>query len=378
LISINKIRCEFPVTQDYIYLDHAASAPLPKRVLDASNRVNEEKYYGDIFWDKWEALVEDTRKTIARFINAHSDEIALIPNTSEGISIVANGIPWKKGDNIVTSNLEFPSNLIPWQVQAMKHKVQIRIVKAGQNGELKIEDFAEKIDEKTKVVAISHVQYSNGFKTNLRELSKLVHSKSAYLVTDAVQSLGQMPVDVKNLGVDFLATSGYKWLLSPMATGFLFVKKDLIEKIGLSIVGYRSAEKMQDFSFRKFNPAKTARRFEHGQLNFSGFAGMNESFRMLEGVNIRKIERRIFNLTDQIIDNIKEMKNLEIDSCLLPDHRSGIIKLKCKNPEKVNGMLRRKGVVISVRDKGLRISPHFYNTPEEIEKFLTLLHKEVL
>ena len=136
----------------------------------------------------------------------------------------------------------------------MKHKVQIRTVKAGQNGELKIEDFTDLIDEKTKVVTISHVQYSNGFKTNLRELSKLVHSKSAYLVTDAVQSLGQMPVDVKNLGVDFLATSGYKWLLSPMATGFLFVKKDLLEKIGLSIVGYRSAEKMQDYSFRNFNP----------------------------------------------------------------------------------------------------------------------------
>ncbi len=371
-MKIEDFRLEFPVTEEYIYLDNAAVGPIPKRVLDAVFETCAEKCYGELHWQDWEALVEDVRKMIASLINGYAEEIALTPNTSEGISIVANGIEWKKGENIVTTDMEFPSNLIPWQVQAKKYNIQLRIV-PSKNGRLHMEDFEKLIDEKTRIVAVSHIQFSNGLKMNLKELSKLAHEKGAYLVTDAVQSIGQMHVDVKELDVDFLASSGYKWLLSPLATGFLYLRRELIEQIGLSILGYRSAEDMKNFAFREFKPADTARRFEHGQLNFPGFAGMREAIRMLKEVGIYRIEKRIKSLTSQIVENIREKKNLEIVSPLEPEYRSGILNIKCQNPDKTQAKMHKKRVILSVRQGGLRISPHFYNTPEEIQKFLIIL-----
>ncbi len=374
-MKFEEIRSEFPVTKKYVYLNHASVGPLPQRVLNACVKANVEKYYGEVYWSKWQASTEEMRKSIARFINAHVDEIALTPNTSEGISIVANGIDWKTGDKIVTSDLEFTSNLFPWQNQAMRHCLQLEII-ANKNERLLMEDFENRINGDTRIVAVSHVQFSNGFKINLEKLSKLAHENNAYVITDAVQSLGQMPVDVKRLGVDFLATSGYKWLLSPIATGFFYIKKDLIDELGLSFVGYRSTEDYDDYSFREFKPAESARRFEHGQLNFPGFAGMHEAIRLLEELGLDRIEKRVTELTNLIIETVQEKgKGVRVESAIEPEQRSGILKLACKDPEKVEQKLRRKRIIISVRRGGLRVSPHFYNTPEEIEKFLSFLYE---
>ena len=218
---IDELRAQFPVIKRYTYLNHAAVGPLPLRVLDEVSRINQDKgYSGGLHWMDWEEEAEETRKIIARFINADPEEIAFAQNTSAGLSIIANGINWEKTDNIVINDLEFPSNIFPWQIQAKRHGLVTKTVQQ-RNEELAIEDFEEKIDRHTKIVAVSHIQFSNGFKVDLQGLSKLAHENGGYVVTDAVQSLGQMPIDVKKLDVDFLATSGYKWLLSPIATGFL-------------------------------------------------------------------------------------------------------------------------------------------------------------
>jgi selenocysteine lyase/cysteine desulfurase len=186
-----------------------------------------------------------------------------------------------------------------------------------------------------------------------------------------------MPVDVKKLNIDFLATSGYKWLLSPMATGFLYVRRELTEEVDLSIVGYRSDENPHDFSFRDFKPCESARRFEHGQLNFPGFAGMREAILLLEEVDVRAVRERILNLTDRIVEGVQKMSAVKIKPTLIRENRSGILSLVCKDAEEVAEKLRRQGIIVSVRRGGIRVSPHFYNTEEEIEEFLVSLSRLV-
>lgn len=369
-MDVEGIRSEFPITTKYAYFDHAATGPLPIRVAEATKRVVEEKCEGDLCWESWEETAEETRKSIAALIGASVEEIALVHSTSEGIAIVANGLSYEKGSNIVTCDMEFPSNLFPWQALAKRQGLELRVVR-NHDGELRMEDFSDAIDAKTKVVAISYVQYSNGFRIDLQELSKIAHENNAYIVTDAVQAVGQMPVDVRRLGVDFLATSGYKWLLSPISTGFLYVRRDLFEELWPTIVGYRSDEEPMEFGFREFRPAGTARRYEDGQLNFPGFAGMNEAIDLLQSVGLDNVWHRILSLVDRLAEGLKRNTSVQLRSSLNQASRSGIVNLACLDPDSVARRLLERGVVLSVRAAGLRVSPHFYNTDNEIDKLLS-------
>jgi cysteine desulfurase/selenocysteine lyase len=372
-LDIDKIRKEFPVTEKYAYFDHAAVGPLPRKTVESVCRVTEEKCEGDLHWGSWEETAEVVRQSIADLIGASVEEIALTHSTSEGIAIVANGLTYEKGSNIVTCDMEFMSNLYPWQA-LVKHKdLQLKVVR-NRDGILRMEDFSEAIDPRTRVVAISYVQYANGFRINLEELSKIAHENDACIVTDAVQALGQMPVDVSKLGVDFLATSGYKWLLSPISTGFLYVRHELFEELWPTIVGYRSDENSMQYGFREFQPAHTARRYEGGQLNFPGFAGMRESIALLHEIGISSVQTRIHSLVDRMIDGLKRNTRLQVKSCLEEAFRSGIVNLACREPDLVAKRLLERGIVISVRGGGLRISPHFYNTEGEIDKLVSELN----
>lgn len=373
MLDIDRIRSEFPVTERYAYFDHAAVGPLPTRAIEASKRVVEEKSEGDLHWGSWEDAAEATRKSIASLVKAKGEEIALVHNTSEGLAIVGNGLSYAKGQNIVTCDLEFTSNLFPWQALARRYGLQLKVVR-NRDGRLEMDDFVTAIDAKTKVVAISYVQYSNGFKIDLKELSRIAHENGVYVVTDAVQALGQMPVDISELGVDFLATSGYKWLLSPIATGFLYVRQALFEELWPTIVGYRSDENSMEFNFREFQPAHTARRYEGGQLNFPGFAGMRESIALLEEVGIDTVRTRILSLVDRMVDGLKRNTSVQVKSSLEESSRSGIVSLACRDPESLAQRLLQRGVVVSVRGGGLRISPHFYNTEGEIDKLVSELN----
>ncbi|WP_455284716.1 aminotransferase class V-fold PLP-dependent enzyme [[Eubacterium] cellulosolvens] len=371
-MDVDKIRSEFLVTKKLAYLDHAAVGPLPTMTVEAIKRVTDEKCDGDLHWQSWEDTVEETRKSIASLIGANVEEIALVHSTTEGIAIVANGLSYEKGSNIVTCDMEFQSNLFPWQSIAKRQRLELRVVR-NSDGKLRIEDFSDAIDAKTRLVAISYVQYSNGFRTDLEELSKIAHENEAYIVTDAVQAVGQMPVNVSKLGVDFLTTSGYKWLLSPIATGFLYVKRNLFEELWPTIVGYRSDEKGLEFGFREFRPAPTARRYEAGQLNFSGFAGMEKSIELLQSVGLDNVWRRIVSLIDRTIDGVERNSRVQVNSSLNQASRSGIVNLACDDPDSVGARLMEHGVAISVRSGGLRISPHFYNTENEIDKLVSEL-----
>jgi len=369
-LDLEAIRSEFAVTQEYAYLDHAAVGPLPSTVVEATKRTVQQKSEGGIHWESWEDTAEATRRAIADLIKARQEEIALVHSTSEGLAIVANGLSYEKGQNIVTCDLEFMSNLFPWQALTKRNGLELRVVR-NRDGKLRMEDFADAIDAKTKIVALSYVQYSNGFRTNLRELSKIAHEHGAYVVTDAVQAVGQMPVNVADLGVDFLATSGYKWLLSPISTGFLYIRRNLFEEVWPSIVGYRSDEHHIEFGFREFQPAITARRYEDGQINFPGFAGMKEAIGLLQSVGLENVWNRIVTLTDRLGDGLRNRMNVRLKSYVDEGSRSGIMNVACQNPDSAMKHLLDQRIIVSVRGGGLRISPHFYNSENEIDRLLS-------
>ena len=369
-LDIEQIRSELPITSKYIYLDHAAVGPLPTKVAEAAKRVVDEKCEGDLHWQSWEETVEATRESIAALIGGTTGEVALVHSTSDGLAIVANGLSYEKGANIVTCDMEFTSNLFPWQALTRRQSLELRVVR-NRDGKLLMEDFSNVIDSHTRLVAVSHIQYSNGFKINLGELSKIAHASGAYIVTDGVQAVGQMPVDVSKLGLDFLATSGYKWLLSPISTGFLYVRSGLLEELWPTIVGYRSDENPMEFDFREFRPARTARRYEDGQLNFPGFAGMNQAIRFLQGVGLETIWSRILSLVDRLTDGVGRSKEVQVRSCLDQESKTGIVNIGCGDASLVAERLLKRGIVTSVRGGGLRISPHFYNTENEIDALIS-------
>lgn len=369
-MNLDELRREFPVTEKYVYFDHASVGPMPRRSLRAVLELNEQKLMGKLHWDEWEDVLEEAREVIAEFISAKRDEIALTANTTEGLGIVTNGINWGKDDNIVTTDLEFPSSLFACQGVSRRHGAELRVVR-NVEGALPLTEYAKAIDEHTKLVVFSHVQFSNGYRTELKELAEIAHARGAMVLVDAIQSLGSMPLDVRREGVDFLSSGGYKWLLSPIGVGFLYVKKERLEDIAPSILGYRSDEEVYDLYYRELSLAESARRFEHGQRNFPGFAGMKESLKLLLQVGLRQVQKRVWGLGDRIVEGAREV-GLGTNSSTKAENRSGIVNLKFENPEKAEELLLKEGIVVSAR-KGIRVSPHYYNTKGEVERFLTTL-----
>jgi selenocysteine lyase/cysteine desulfurase len=373
-MKLSRIRAAFDITDKATYLNNAFSGPLPRHVAEAATRVMNEKQYGSCHWDDWEDVVIKTRKTIARLINASPEEIAFCRNTSEGLGIVTNGIQYETGSNLVVSDLEFPSGVINLQLQAKKHNLEVRMVK-NRNGMLPIKEFEEQIDKNTSLVLLSHVSFLNGYKTDLHAISKLCREHEAHLLTDATQSIGAMRLDVEQLGVDFLAGNGYKWLLAPIATGFLYVKKGVLDELDQSVIGYRAVKDMMDSTLRDFESMHTAARFEHGQLNFSGYAGLLEAIEFLERVGLDHIEKRIIQLTGAIIDGVEDIKEVWLKTPPQLDTRSGIISIGVKDPVKLQQYLQERSIIVTQMLDLLRISPHFYNTMGEVNTFLTALQE---
>ncbi len=238
-------------------------------------------------------------------------------------------------------------------------------------GKILLDDMEKTIDDKTVAVAISHVEYTNGFRHNLRVLSEIAHEHGAYLIVDAIQSVGAMHVDVRRDDVDFLTAACYKWLLSPSGAGYLYVKEDLIEKLEPPLVGWASVEQKifdtADFwDIWNMKLSKTASRFEAGSPSFISFVGAKEAMKLLIGFGVESVTKRIMKLTSHLIDTIKDL-GLELQTPEEQQYRSGIVNFKIRKPQEVALRLGAKGIVVSARDHGIRVSPHFYNTEEEIE-----------
>jgi selenocysteine lyase/cysteine desulfurase len=370
--SIDEVRRCFPIITEKVFLNHAGTSPICTPVAEAIRAYLERRINGE----PTDSGEESAKKLFAELINARPEEIALVPNTSTGLSIVANLLRYPRGSNIVTSDLEFPSVVYPWLMMKKKFNLEVRYVK-NVEGCLPIGEFEKAIDDQTVAVAISHVEYGNGFRNDLAEIAKIAHEHGARLAVDACQSAGALGIDVKRQDVDYLATSCYKWLLGPSGAGFLYVKEDLIEGGEPVFIGWASVDQgifrtVDLWDNRRLVLSGTASRLEVGTLSGLSFVGAAAALRLILDYGIDLIERRVLELTGYLLKRLGE-EGYEIQTPEEPNSRSGIVNFKVPEPEKTASELRRRGVIVSARMNGIRVSPHFYNTKEDIEEFLTRL-----
>jgi cysteine desulfurase/selenocysteine lyase len=372
--DLRKIREEFPITENKIFLNHAAQSPLPKPSVEAISKYVYDSSRSASVSDEW----GDCGKPLfAKLIGASREEIALVENTSLGLNIAANALDYPPGSKIVTTDLEYPSVVYPWLRKRMAVKVHyVRNV----GGKIRLDDMAKAVDDKTVAVAISHVEYANGFRHNLRVLSEIAHEHGAYLIVDAIQSVGAMHVDVRRDDVDFLTAACYKWLLSPPGAGYLYVKEALIEKLEPPLVGWASVDQeifdtVDFWDIWNLKLSKTASRFEVGSPSFASYVGAREAMKLLLGFGMENVTRRIMKLTDCLVDAVKNL-GLELQTPEGQHCRSGIVNFRIGRPQKVTQRLASKGIIVSARARGIRVSPHFYNTEEEIERLVKEVEKE--
>ncbi len=367
------LRREMPCAAKWAYFDHAAVAPISGPAQAALVAwANDLAENGCADWPRWARQLEQVRQSGARLLSAGPDEIALIRNTTEGISLVAEGFPWQPGDNVVVPADEFPSNLYPWMNLASRG-VETRRVPVEQ-GRLDLDQLAAACDARTRIIAVSWVGYAGGWRNDVDALAELAHSRGALLFLDAIQGLGVFPLDVSRTPVDFLAADGHKWLLGPEGAGLFYVRREHLDRLRPIGVGWNSVVQAYDFQRIALDLKPTAARYEGGSYNMPGFMALGASLELLASWPTEQIAERILAVTDEICQRLSAL-GATIASCRQPPHASGIVsfELPGRNPVAVRKHCLEQHVLLSCRGGRLRVSPHAYTNADDIERLIAAL-----
>jgi len=362
-MKLDELRQEFPLTEELTYLNHAATSPLPGRTRAAMTSFIETRRFVRRAREEYETLDQDLRQALGQLINASPEEIALVQNTAEGINIAAHAIPFQPGDNVILCDMEYPANVYPW-LNLERRGVEARIIPHREGG-LALDDLEATIDERTKAIAVSSVEFLTGFRNDLQSIGKLCRARGIYFVVDGIQSLGAIPLDVRECQIDLLSCGGPKWLMGPCGQGFLFCRQELLEEM---IPAYAGATSVVDFlNFRDYDLTflPDAKRFELGTNNLVGEVGLLASVNLLLEVGIEEIRRWTLHLTGVLIEDLQE-RGYQIASCLRPEHRSAIISFTTPDVEAAYEKLIANKVIVALRENYIRVSPHCYNTEEEV------------
>lgn len=367
------LRNEFPVTRSWAFLDHAAVAPLSGRAQQAIGAwAADMTENGYVHEHHWLARVEEVRRLAGKLINADPLDIAFVKNTSEGIGIVAEGFPWQAGDNVITAAEEYPTNIYPWMNLAGRG-VELRRV-ASRGPRIDGEDIRKIMDSRTRLISLSFVEYASGFRNDLEMVGSLCRERGILFFVDAIQGLGVLPLDVQRTPIDCLAADGHKWLLGPEGAGIFYLRRELVEKLHPVGVGWNSVVHARDFSRIEFNLKPHAGRWESGSLNVAGITALGASLELLLQIGIAAISQRVLELTDYLCEQAAR-NGLTIFSSRQSADKSGIVSLAPSSGD-IRELVRRcrsAGIIINQRAGRLRVSPHFYNTMEEIDKLMECL-----
>jgi len=362
-----------PVTNRFAFLDHAAVAPLPEPAAAAfTEYAHDLRDRGIAANRRWTERIAEVRRLAAQLLNAQPGEIAFIKNTSEGINFVAEGFPWRSGDNVVIAAEEYPSNQYPWMNQ--EHRgVECRRVPSRGNRIL-VDDIRDAIDSRTRLVSLSFVEFASGFRNDLVTIGSLCRERGVFFFVDAIQGLGVFPLDVQRCPVDFLAADSHKWLLGPEGTGLFWIRSDLIDYLHPISVGWNSVVNPLQFSHIDFRLKPTADRWEGGAPNVAGIHAFGASLTLLLQFGIPAVETRVLELTDELCHRAARA-GLTIFSSRLPAEKSGIVSLETagRDPAELVRRCRAASVIVNHRAGRLRLSPHAYNTVEDLERFLAVV-----
>lgn len=369
-----------PVTANWAYLDHAAVGPLPQPAADAiADFAREASEHGDTLWPQWAEENERLRGDFADFLNCDREEIALIPNTSYGINLVAEGLRWQPGDNIVIPAGEFPSNLFPWQSQ-QRHEVELRIVPAAADGSGRIDNAAilAAVDARTRLVAASWVGYASGFRLDLEPLVDQVHRAGALFFLDAIQGLGVFPLDLQQIPIDFLAADGHKWLLGPEGAGVAMIRKQHLDLLPGAPVGWNSVQGAHQFGQPELKLKPDASRFEIGSQNMVGMRALRQSLAIFRTIarlhGPAAIANRVLELA-ALLEHELRRAGATTQFAADPQHRSGIVSFAV--PRQGAGRIRQLAaehhVAVSCRGIGVRASIHAYNQESDIRRLVEVI-----
>ncbi len=375
--SYQKSMCHnaFHLEKDLIHVNHAGVGPWPSRSVVAAERFAQENMQlGSLQYPAWTAQVAKLRQQFAWLIAAPSpDDIAILKNTSEALSLVAFGLPWATGDNVVGIRQEFPSNRLPWQALQARYGVQWRAVDIAKTQDPETALIAA-CDASTRVLAVSAVQYASGFKLDLERLGRFCRSRDILFCIDAIQQLGVAPFDVQSVQADFVAADGHKWLLGPEGVALFYVREAVRDRLELNQYGWHMVENPGDFEAERWQPSRTARRFECGSPNHLGIHVQSASLSLFEEIGIESVSAQ---LQTRVVHSLEQIRRAgyTLLSPAAAERRAGIITFRPPNSD-VDSLYRKlmqHRVLCAQRMGGIRFSPHFYTPLERIDAAFELV-----
>ncbi|MDD4149556.1 MAG: aminotransferase class V-fold PLP-dependent enzyme [Bacteroidales bacterium] len=367
-MNIERIRSLFPITREAVYLNNASQSPLNLLVNNRlqSHLATELNPVGKKAYSR-----NDTRVLLSKLLGGSPEEYALVTSTGVGIGIVAQGIDFKKGDNIVVPECEHWNNTFPW-LHLKKQGVEIRFVKLNEDNSIAPAAIEKHVDHRTRVVAIAAVRFNSGFRPNLAMIGKIAHEKGALFLVDVAQAAGMIPIDVEKDQIDVMAGCGFKWLLGMHGTGFLYVSKRVVKMIEPVLPGMFAA----DNHFDKLSYYDDSRKFETGTIAYSLFDAWSAGLELLLDIGIKHIYNKALENTDLIIDGLREKGYQIVTPTKNREERTAIVHFNTGSFETTKKLYKKlidKNVLVTLQFENIRISPNFFNTKEEIEIFLNLV-----
>lgn len=370
----------FPVLGRWDFYNHAGVSPLPAVAGDAIRQYAAEAEAGAYLETAWYKDIESLRASAAAMLNAHRDEIAMIKNTSEGISIVANGIDWKHGDRIVTTAVEYPANIYPWM--DLERRLGCELILVSEEPDAagrhcvpleKILDAAD--DPRVRMVTLSHVEFASGQRHDIAAVGRFCRERGKLFCVDGIQTLGILPVDVQAMQIDYLSADGHKWLLGPEGAGIFYIRRDLIQTTRPPLIGWMNVVDAQNYGRYNFTLRPDAGRYECGTYNVPGLLSLKASLEMLLQLGTTAVGDRLKRLGDRLIEKLMA-KGYQIVSPRSHDAWSGIISFASPRHDHnqiVIALRKEHRIEIALREGRLRASPHFYNTEAQIDRLIDAL-----
>ncbi len=380
-MNIDEIRrTEFPWTVDgggVIYLNHASTGPMPERAraaLAEANLLRSEPWR--LTLDHQFGVLAHTRELVAGLIGATPCEIAVMTNTSHGINLAARALPFREGDVVLSVEREFPANVYPWLALEAARGVTLRQLPCRERVPNEQDIITALDDQRVRAVALSWVGFESGAKLDLARIGEACRERGVYFVVDAMQGLGADVLDVRQTPIDILACGAQKWLLGPWGTGFAYVRAALIPELTPQEIGWMAPRGTDDFSKLvdyDLTWRDDARRFEVVTLPYHDFWGMNASLELLHEVGAAEVSKRVFALADRIVAWAQSRSDVRLVTPAERSRRAGVVSFVPHDAATVSARLTSAKVTHSLREGAIRLSPHFYQLPEEIDAALRLI-----
>ncbi|MFW9806934.1 MAG: aminotransferase class V-fold PLP-dependent enzyme [Candidatus Thorarchaeota archaeon] len=367
LIDPEFISEQWPTLKEMTYLNNASTGIPPLDTFNAMKNHLDNRARAIGKFEDTLANFKEIRQNLAMLLGGDYSQYAFVASTSAGINSIAHGVEYPANSNVVICDLEFPANYVPWQNASKLYGFDIRVVKS-KDGAAPLESFEEYVDENTKIIAISQVQFGSGFRADLDQLVRLAHNNSALLSVDIIQAAGCFDTDLAKLGVDFATGQAAKWMLGPVGAGYIYVGKSVIEDLTPRFIGWWGVEQLMEFGYFERTPLPDARKFQVGSPAMVAYVGLLESLKTLLKIPGKTRENAAMDNANYLRRRLSEMEIPFYD--FGPKHNSATVSCAPQDVDNLHEELVNNKIHCSVRNGRLRISPHFYNNHDEIDRII--------